>query len=264
MKDAGLTRRDFMQSGSACLLWGSGAQAQQAVSPSLDKGNFGPFRRALNIQPHGYALISDPTGLAPIPKVERFEVRSGDCHFNAGWNDCENDRERSELSERTKESSRGQTSWYGWSFYVPPNWPDVWPTKTVLGQFHQNGSHPLWMFLNNKGGLVLDDQSSGRTKQLIPLISASDFKGRWHRIEIQATWANSRQGAFNVWVNDVPTVNYKGRTMTAKTVRFQYGVYRSFTSRFKAAQGLDAVPTQIAMFANVRKADSRAGLQPLG
>lgn len=87
---------------------------------SVDRGSFGSFRRSLNERAHGYAIIPDPTGAAPTTSVERFEVRPGDCsQGKGGWNDCANDRERSELSEVARNADQGNEFWYGWSLYVP-------------------------------------------------------------------------------------------------------------------------------------------------
>lgn len=253
-----LTRRKFITSSSFTLtVTGTAAWAGNG----LNRGYFGEFTRSLNVQPHGYALINDPTGAAPEPIVERFEVRSGDCHFNGGWSDCDNNRERSELRERGSQSAAETSAWYGWWFYVPQNWPDVFPTKTVLGQFHQDGSHPLWMFLNYDGGLVLDDQSTGRTTRRIPLIDHKKFASQWHRIEIQAKWTTSSSGLLKVWVNNDLKFEHHGGTMTAETVYFRFGVYRSFISRYKSATGQQALPTQIAMYSGVRKASTRDGLK---
>lgn len=240
---------------------GSAALAETDVSPSLDRGDFGPFIRSLNVKQYGYTLIEDPTGNAPAKQVERFEVRSGDCHFNRGWSDCERNRERSELWEQGERSPRGTTAWYGWSFYVPYDWPNIHPTKTVLGQFHQYRAHPIWMFQNRDGGLVLDDQSTGRSTRSIPLIEAENFAGNWHRIEVNAQWEKDDNGFLKVWVNGDLKFAYRGRTMTADAVYFRYGVYRSFISRYKATNGKDTVPTQIAIFANVKKAPTREDLE---
>lgn len=237
------------------------ALAENDVSPALDRGDFGPFVRSLNAKPHGYNLIEDASGVAPAEYLERFEVRSGDCHFNRGYNDCKRNRERSELSEKGKRSLRGTSAWYGWDFYLEKDWPDIWPTKTVLGQFHQWRSHPVWMFLNHKGRLVLDDQSGGRTKQYIELIPTDELKGNWHRIEVHAKWERDDRGFFKVWVNGAKKFEMNGPTITADVVYFKYGVYRSFLSRYKFASGSPILPTQTAFFANVRKSQSRLGLK---
>ena len=145
--------------------------ALSATTVAGERGSFGPFVRSLNDTAHGYTVIDDPTGSAPTPQVERFEVRPGDCGANRGWNDCTSDRERSELSERGGRNPVGSTWWYGWSLYVPADTPNVYPTKLALGQFHQEGSHVVWMFQNDGGGYHLDDQVSGRSRQYHELIA---------------------------------------------------------------------------------------------
>ena len=237
------------------------AIAQSDVSPTLDRGEFGPFVRSLNIKPHGYKLVDDASGAAPSRYLERFETRSGDCHYNRGYNDCKKNRERSELSEQGGRSARGTSAWYGWDFYLGKDWPDIWPTKTVLGQFHQWRSHPAWMFLNYKGHLVLDDQSRGRSRRYIQLIPAQQLRAKWHRIEVHAKWETDDSGFFKVWVDGVLKFEMNGSTMTAEIVYFKFGVYRAFISRYKSATGRSTVPTQTAFFANVSKSHSRRELK---
>lgn len=231
----------------------------QHVGSGLDKGEFHAFKRSLNVSEWGYAIEKDPTGKAPSTLVERFEVRPGDCQASGGWSDCDRGRERSELAEQDPLGSRGSEAWYGWSFFAPADWHGIWPAKTVLGQFHQIDSHPVWMFLQKEGDLVLDDQSAGGTRRYIPLIAGADFSGRWHRIEVHARWAADASGFFRVWVDGQQRFDHAGATMTAEKVYFRYGIYRSFLPRYEAAAGTPA-PAQTILFANVRKAATRSGL----
>ena len=244
------------------LVWAPAAADERNASHpgSINRGSFGPFERSLSVTAHGYRVMPDPTGTSPARMVERFEVRPGDCHFNAGWNDCKSDRERSELGERGHQNNAGSTAWYGWWLYIPDDWINVFPTKVALGQFHQVGSHPVWMFQNDKGGLYLDDHTTGRTSKLYLLIGESELRGRWHRIEIHAHWTRAPTGFFRVWVNGEQRVDYSGPTMTGKTVYFKYGVYRSFLSRYLQAHGKSEVPAQGAYFAGVKRANSREQL----
>ena len=53
----------------------------------------------------------------------RFEVRSGDCekdYDDSNWNDCDNDRERHELSggKKVDRMNKGEY-WFAWSIYFP-------------------------------------------------------------------------------------------------------------------------------------------------
>ncbi len=244
-------------------IWGVGALVALFVSSgcqTVDRGSYGPFERSLNTTSYGYQTIKDPTGNAPTPLVERFEVQPGDCGADSGWSDCKNDRERSELSEKGNRNRVGSTYWYGWSLYVPDDYVNVYPTKVALAQFHQHKSHPVWMFQNSNGGYHLDDQVLGGTRTYHKLIDEKDLRGKWHRIEVQAKWSHDEDGFFRVWVNGEPKVDYAGQTMTATLAYFKYGIYRSFISRYKAATGSDHVPAQVVLYANVRRAQTRDGL----
>ncbi|MRI33106.1 hypothetical protein EOPP23_08935 [Endozoicomonas sp. OPT23] len=227
-----------------------------------DRGNFGPFKRSLNITSYGYSVIEDSTKTAPSQMIEVFDVRPGDCSSNSGWNDCEKDRERSELTEVDKDNYPGNEYWYGWSIYFPESYPNVYPTKVALGQFHQYQSHPAWMFQNSSGGYHLDNHIPSNTKKDYLLIDESELRGKWHRIEVHVRWTKDDKGFFSVWVNGEKKVDYHGATMTAQRVYFKYGVYRSFMSRYKNANNANFVPAQTAYFSNVKRSDDRKGLLP--
>ena len=73
-------------------------------------------------------------------KSEKFEVRPGDCgsSVNGNWNDCENDRERSEMTslESTK-FNNGDEYWYRWSIFFPKDYDALHPMHMTFGQFMQ-------------------------------------------------------------------------------------------------------------------------------
>lgn len=229
---------------------------------TVDRGNFGPFIRSLNNQPHGYQVVDDPTGKAPTKRVERFEVRPGDCASNGDWSDCEKDRERSELAEERKTVRSGEF-WYGWSLYVPEEYVNIFPTKTAIGQFHQYGGHPLWMFQNGSGGYWLDQQVSGSTEQYFPLISEEDLKGRWHRLEMHVNWSSDpEKGFLAISVNGEQKVDFRGQTAENNPIYFKYGIYRSYLSRYKEDRKVNEVPAQTLYFSNVKRGLKREELKP--
>ena len=191
---------------------------------------------------------------------------SGDCYENPGangWNDCDHDRERSELFENNSKPNRhGSEYWYGWNIYFPEDYINIYPTKTALGQFHQRNSDPIWMFDNasRSGGYrVVGSVNLLKTKQT--LISEEDLRGQWHKIEVHAKWSrDSDTGVFQVWVNGELKVDYKGKTMSAKEVYFKYGVYRSYMVNYKAENKVSEVPAQTVYYSNVKKGHTRENL----
>lgn len=231
---------------------------------SINRGSLGHMDRSLNTKRYGYKVIDDFTGNAPTEKIEKFEVRPGDCSSEGSWSDCANDRERSELKEPVDNrfTGHGSEQWYGWSIYFPEDYINIYPTKVALGQFHQVKSHPVWMFQNSDGGYHLDDQVYGHTRHYHKLISENDLRGKWHKIEVHVKWSKKDDGFMKVWINGEQKVNYSGQTMDAETVYFKYGLYRSFMSRYKLMNNVDKVPAQIVYFANVKRSKTREGLKP--
>ncbi|NHQ75879.1 hypothetical protein HAT86_15625 [Roseovarius gahaiensis] len=247
----------------ACLCFMAACQStdQNSFVP-IDRGTFDTFTRSLNSRSYAYQVMQDPTAMAPTRLIERFELRSGDCGADSGWNDCATDRERVELSQRGIRIPAGSREWYSWWIYFPDDYSVAYPAKTTLGQFHQQSSHPVWMFgMHRDGSYVLDEKVLGVARQRYPLIGPRDLRGKWHKIEVFAHWSKKADGQFSVWVNGQEKLNYSGQTMTATRVYFKYGIYRSFISRYKEETGIPVLPTQVVYYAGVRRADTREELQ---
>lgn len=230
---------------------------------TVNRGDFGTFERSLSKKDYAYQIIQDPTGKAPTPKVEKFQVKFGDCSVSKTWNDCETDRERSELSEKGRTNREKVAVWYGWSFYLPEPYPLIFPAKVALGQFHQDQGSPLWMFQQLDSGLVLEATFLPEPKQF-PLITWEMLKGRWQKIEMEVYWTPAPNGFLRVWVNDELKVDYQGPTKEKSNIYFKYGLYRSFLSRYKTATGKKELPEQEVYYSNVKRAKNRKGLHTNG
>ena len=187
-----------------------------------------------------------------VPRpIERFEVRPGDCSHNQTFNDCQQDRQRSELSEKYKTTVSGQMFWYRWMIYIPPQFPNVFPTKVTLGQFHQTHAKPAWMFELFPQGYVLARHLRQAYGQFNPhgqlLIPSHQLRGQWHNIVVKVLWQRDKRGILKVWVDDKLKVNYQGSMMSAYHVYFKYGLYQAFISRYPHSK----FPTQWVLYAQV-------------
>ena len=165
----------------------------------------------------------------------RFEVRDGDCgqDKDGGWNDCEGDRERHELSinKKGQKMSKGEY-WFSWSLYFLKEHQNLWPLSNNYGQFHQEGGPPVFMFKELRGGYSIirtigDDDYDERR-----LIHNDDMKGKWHDILINAKWSKKDDGFFKLWVNDKLKYEYKGPTKTEKYVYQKFGIYSTGVTRY--------------------------------
>ena len=207
---------------------------------SIPKGLFTKFIRSGNNTSYGYRNVAEPHPVRAGGTSERFEVRPGDCGVSPWWSDCDNDAERSELSEAAPRSYVGRENWYGWSIYVPKDYLNIWPTKTFLVQFHQGTDVPPVQFHNFKGGYWLDFNQLSHCDGCLQLIPEGEFRGRWHDIVVHVKWCCPRQvwtknvdGFFKVWVNEKLKIDFKGAvTKYNRPIFFKYGIYRAFISRY--------------------------------
>ena len=197
-------------------------------------------------------------------KSIRFEVRPGDCSVADGYNDCEHDSERHELSG--KEMSGG-TWWFAWSIYFPEDHFNGYPTYVTLGQFHQYGkySYPPWMFTNYKGGYWFRQRISNtspdvsKTLKIYPLLSRKEVLGKWNDVLVNVKWSHKKDAFIKVWINGKIFYDYEGRTKAkGSKPYFKFGLYRSemkadwLYSKFNKDK-LKGLPTQIIYYDEVRR-----------
>lgn len=242
----------------------------QSSDPSLIDRGFGPFERSLNDRPHGYNVISPHHFPYQIPSeilapnetpgqtpdyYEKFEVRAGDCGAHRTWNDCEKDRERSELSEKGSRNPLGSEFIYEWSFYIPKNFPNISPAKTIITQFHQEKSSPVWIF-TLEPGLYLERRLYGRLQEKHLLLSSKQLREQWHKVKVHVAWQDTEKGFFFVSINGKQKLNYRGVTMQAKNTYLKYGIYRAFISRYFKLHNTSKLPTQTLFFANIKRSIS--------
>ena len=235
----------------------------KSFSISSDVGFGNQYKKSLfnNFKKHGVCIVEKskghPTRLGQ--QSLRFEVKSGDCGYNKGWDDCKKDRERHELSRNRH--SDGEY-WYAWSIYLPKDFKNIYPTKLAMGQFHQSKGHVVWMFQNADGGYFVDNQVYGRTSRTDRILNQEEMVSRWNDILIHANWTDKNIGFFRVWVNGKLSYKYNGPTKSkGKKVYQKFGVYRSFMSRYKMAKNVDLVPGQVVYFDEVRTGKSCSKLK---
>ena len=255
---------------AALLLTGCGGSSSNGGAGA----GFG-FTPSLVAASYGVKKVEDPTGSAPTPEVWRFEVRDGDCTSDSsGWNDCDNDRERAELSQKNGRMYNHKEEWYGWHLYLPNDFPTIKPATTYLGQFHQVNGKPIIMFMHNNRGLFLSNLTMLRTalKEGQTFMAADPFnkllipddqlRGRWHYIEVHAKWDKKKMGFYRIYVNGEMKDSWRGVTMDGRRVYFKFGIYRYATDRYRYKYN-EPIPTQIAYYTPPTRAKSREKLQKL-
>jgi hypothetical protein len=237
-----------------CLLL---AIPADAAAPADSAGLYSGFKRSLGAKNgHGYKVVSAPEPVREGKTSERFELRTGDCTGTKEWDDCTNDRERTELGQQPPLSVPGREYWYSFSLYVPESYKNIFPVKVSLGQFHQEGAKsPPVMFQNGNGGYWLDLNQTRQKSAL--LIEEKNLRGRWHDLLVNARWSKEKDGFVKVWVNGELKFSREGANLTQDgPVYFKYGIYRSFLSRNKKRR-----PNQVVYFDAVRWGNEREDVE---
>lgn len=220
------------------------------------------FQRSLNDKPWGVAKIDRSKGPVLAGQYsERFELRQGDCGSQPGWSDCTTDRERTEMSELQPYTKLGVPTWYSWSFYLDPAWPDISPVTTTIGQFHQRDqSTPAVLFVQRNGIYMMRIESAKALypgRDIINLLEPGELRGRWHTVVVYALWSTGNDGKLQVWINGRRAANISGpNTLNTTPIFFKYGIYRSFVSRQQVR------PPHIAYIDEVRKGPTRESVDP--
>lgn len=221
---------------------------------------FGRFNIEKSAKPWAYSRVTLPNGT----KVERFELRSGDC----SGSDCRTDRERVEKIQG-KGAALGKDIWVAWSVYLPANFPRQGRKMySKVGQWHLPkfqgmGQGPNLLFevsdqclkLTAKDSRVADTDPMRPAPNIFSkcIVARKAILGHWTRYMVNAKWSTGPDGYIKVFVNGVQKWAYKGQTVNvAVRPYFRYGIYRSFVSRCGGP-----CPTQIVYYKDVRQGKSR-------
>lgn len=190
------------------------------------------------------------------------------CFFLPGnscnGDDCETDRERAQLKQRTDDNRAGESYRYSVSFYLPSDFVDVRPTNLMLWEVKPLGTGKpsavveiidgyLQFSLSNPA--VTQRDKMNPEKPLIIKRIGPIPRGRWTDIILDARWSRGADGVISVYHNGDRLVDYSGPNIDSNSSQqvVMYGVYRSFISRYLSAKGADAMPLQQACFANVTR-----------
>ena len=236
---------------------------KDAISPRLTGV------RSLSTASWGYSVVSDIVRAGK--ESQRFEVRPGDCGEDSGWSDCDNNRERSEISLDRK-FLPGDNQWIAFSVYLPEDFQTSNYVNSTLGQIHQSGgnrptgtaaglkSFPPVLQLEAKGRYYLacihilsgPKNNVRDICELFTLSSISDMLGRWTDIEIHFD-TTDKKSLIEIYVNKERKVLREDFVnFWPQMYHVKYGIYRSFVSQHGGP-----MPTQIAWFDEIKMGNTR-------
>jgi len=243
-----------------------------ALTAPIHSGYANHFTYGEGQKNYNFSLLIDKSEARMGSKYQRFELRNGDCFPMDGWNDCENDRERFEFSSRPRQKPVGQKCYF-YSLKIAPNFVDVHPTNTDLGQVHQIGG---------------PEGKAGGLKSFPPLIQIGAKKGKlvfkWHKLSgdpknvrdktVERTFAKLKE-LKSKWTDISFCLDFKNHKMIGwlngekkfqidenpilfepQEIYFKYGIYRSFLTKYKKRRKIDEMPTQVVFYDEIRTGNS--------
>jgi len=223
----------------------------------------GSFLKHMRTKPAGDHLLhivkkSDGYPVRLGKESLRFEVRAGDSWASdVEINGVPRNRERSEMIICCMKGNL----WHTWSIFLPKDFPNIFPAKTALGQFHNEGDNPVEFQFNNyanrsdpkkSGGYWVLPAETISSHIATKILDQKDMLGKWNDILVNSKFTHKKDGFLKVWVNGKLSYEFKGRTHLEKDIIEQeIGIYRSYIHRRPGPE-----PIQIAYFDEIRFAKS--------
>ena len=219
---------------------------------------------------HNFTYLMDNSKSRSGNFYQKFELRNGDCFGDENWNDCDNDRQRIELSSEPNQPISGKQC-YGYSIKLSNNFTDIKKVSTTLGQIHQKGGPsgkanslssfpPLIQIDARKGNLYLNWHKLSGSKNNVKdeskyykLKTLKSMKGVWTDISLCLDFENKR---IDAWVdgNNIVKIPESPIFFEPKSIYFKHGIYQSFISNYTSFKG--ETPTQIVYYDEVRRGNS--------
>jgi hypothetical protein len=217
-----------------------------------------------------YKIINDPTGTSPIEKIEKIEIKTGDCSnekYSSTKNttDCNTLRQRFEIRENHKSISKKKVKrnpierWYGYYMYLPDNFPiNDKPLRPVINQFqhwdigHVNTHLPTIYLRIVLGDLYMKNKL---------IIENKDLVGKWNKIEYQIKWSIRNDGFLKIYHNNQLKYSRENFvTLKGDYLYFKYGIYnwRDFGISYPYKYEF---PDQTIYFAGVSASKKREDLK---
>ena len=240
---------------------------------SFAKTKFSEVKKALKADGYGKAVpekfhhLNSPKAINPVSisdfsiigdKSIRFESNDGECWKEPKWNDCTNDRERTELYYKKKPWKKER--WYRFYIHLPKDYNSIAPAKMSLIQWKRHKpSKVLVMFQHDHSGLTFNRNGDTFKDTYIVLKPNKELLGSWTEIIFSTNWhLDPEKGFMKVWIDGKLKVDFKGRSNNkkGKELSLRYGLYSSSMSRYKAVFETDTMPQRIVFFDGVKEEKS--------
>jgi len=224
-----------------------------------------------------YRTIADPTGTAPVPRVERFELRGGDCVGG----DCDRDASSAVTGPITRARVEkvigvnfgdGDSGIFEYSIYFPSTEFNHIPAlSTVFGQlfalegndFRSSGTDIFALDkTDSSNGVFAITKQRDRTQNMgrIGDIGTAAFPyDEWIDIRVEFRLSSTSDGFVQAYVNGRPVSRIEGVTIAPSgRLEYRYGIYQNISDSAVSQFGSkDNIPAQVVYYANhgIRRAE---------
>ena len=238
------------------------------------KTKFSEVKKALKEDGYGKAIpekfhhLNSPKAINPVSVSEfsiigknsiRFESNNGECGKEPKWNDCTNDRERTELYYKKKPWKKER--WYRFYIYLPKDYNSIAPAKMSLIQWKRHKpSKVLVMFQHMHAGLTFNRNGDSFKDSYVVLKRNEELLGNWTEIIFNTNWhPKPEKGFMKVWIDGKLKVDFNGVSNTKKgnELSLRYGLYSSSMSRYKTAFQTQTMPQRVIFFDGSKRRDRR-------
>ena len=252
---------------------GDNSSSKKGNSATSSKNSIAEIKKSMDddgiLEIYGFGPLNAPHAINPISVNDfskigktslRFETNDGECGQYPRWNDCQNDRERTELNYETEFWKTEK--WYRFYLYLPKDYNSVAPGKMSLIQWKRlEPSKVLVMFKHTHAGLVLNRNAETFADSYIVLKPNEELLGSWTEIIFNTNWhPDSEKGVMKVWIDGKLKVDVKGRaninSLEGRELSLRYGLYSSFMSNYKKTFNTKKMPQRIAFYDGVKAENS--------
>ena len=242
-------------------------------SNAFAKTKFSEVKKALKEDGYGKAIpekfhhLNSPKAINPVSvsdfsiigdKSIRFESNDGECGKEPKWNDCTNDRERTELYYKKKPWKKERL--YRFYIHLPEDYNSIAPAKMSLIQWKRHKpSKVLVMFQHMHGGLTFNRNGDSFKDSYVVLKRNEELLGNWTEIIFSTNWhPDPEKGFMKVWIDGKLKVDFKGvsNTKKGKELSLRYGLYSSSMSRYKTVFETQTMPQRVIFFDGVKEEKS--------
>ena len=239
-------------------------------SNAFAKTKFSEVKKALKEDGYGKAIpeqfhfLNSPKAINPVSvsdfsiigdKSIRFESNDGECGKEPKWNDCTNDRERTELYYKKKPWKKER--WYRFYIHLPKDYNSIAPANMSLIQWKRhNPSKVLVMFRHMHAGLTFNRNGDSFKNSNVVLKRNEELLGNWTEIIFNTNWhPDPEKGFMKVWIDGKLKIDFKGisNTKKGKELSLRYGLYSSAMSRYKTAFETQTMPQRVIFFDGVKE-----------